>query len=291
VALKIVHLCDVHSSKGEDVPAAFAHTLVVDGGTYIIDLCKPCDDERFTPLAAFMDAFGLLTEGTVDPREAVAENLRATVRQESPVAAVKPAPVRAQAPAPQKAPAVPVQAPAAAPVPSEPESRSDLVLRLIRASKGAGVGAAELAEATGVSVSHITTFTSPLRMDGLIDFVGRRWYAPEHVPQVLKDGLAKRREVVQARNAIPRECILDGQAFVTTQQWDDHCQSEHGAKPAEVLGLACPLDRQEFTTPQLLGMHGRQIHNCAHTPQLFNLAVTEGDPVGIIADIKARFSA
>lgn len=290
MALKIVHLCDVHSTKGEDVPAAFAHTLVLDGGTYAIDLCKPCDDERFTPLAAFMDAFGLLTEGTVDPREAVAENLRAIVRQESPqaspVAPVKAPPVRAQAPAPVRAPE-PVLA---APVSVEPEAHDAHILRLLQGAPD-GLSAAELAAATGLSVGSVSTYTSPLRTEGKVAFVARRWWAPENVPKDLQESLAKRRDIVHARDAIPRVCIVDAEAFPTTQLWDAHCQSVHGVKPSELLGLSCPLDGEEFGTPQLLGMHGRLAHNCSHTPQLFNLAADNGDPVGIIADIRARYPA
>lgn len=288
MALKIVHLCDVHSQKGEDIPAAFAHTLTLDGGTYAIDLCAACDSERFMPLAAFLDAFGMLTEGTVDPRAAEAENLRtyyATQAGAAPApASSRDAPIRVRV---RPVSTIPEPAPPE-PAGSDDTTRSAAVLASLRAAPD-GLAIGELTERTGISEPTLRRVLTPLRESGAVEFLARRWWMPEHVPADLRASLLHGREVVHERNATPRVCVIDGESLTSVTTWDDHCRTAHGAKPAEILGLFCPMDGAEFAAPQVLGMHGRTVHGCVHTPALFNLADAEGDPLGIIADIRAKF--
>jgi hypothetical protein len=290
MALKIVHLCDVHSSKGEDIPAAFAHTIVVDGGTFAIDLCGVCDQERYLPLVGFLDAFGLLTDGTVDPRESVAEDLRRTFAGSE---LAKPAAPASKAKPPTsstpRATAVAVQT-APEPLP-EPDGGTDRLADVLDALRAApeGLPTDELAVRVGLAPSYVSKYTSELRKTNRADYLSHKWYATEHVPVKERERLQRMRDVTAARDATPRICIVDGATLNYTQAWEQHCLQMHSVKPAQLLGLTCPFDGETFSTAQLLGMHGRQAHDCVHTPQLFLKADNVGDPLGLIADIRARF--
>lgn len=300
MALKIVHLCDVHSAKGDDVPAQYAHTLTLDGGTYAIDLCPACDAEKFLPMVAFLDAFGLLTDGAVDPREAVAENLRLSAG----VATSKPTRVRVRASsfvpedAPQDASAAPVAAPAAPEALATPEAEERLYpstrarlpqVRQMLLEAPEGIRADVMTSALNLSHGALTTALDVLREAGRAEYLGHRWWAPENVPQAMRAELEAKRAVVAARNTVPRICPVDGEAISGTSQWHDHCTRAHGAPPAQILGLVCPLDGEAFSHPQVLGMHGRKEHDAVHTPQLFQLAIDAGDPVGIVAGIRKEY--
>jgi hypothetical protein len=298
MALKIVHLCDVHSQKGEDIPASFAHTIALDGGTYAIDLCPSCDSERFLPLAAFLDAFGLLTDGAVDPREAVSENLRAVHAQQS-------APKRSHkrqesAPAPSAPPRAPERSqtqqstPATAiPIPEGAyritRERVPLVDEMLREAPE-GLSVDEITERLDSTRGGATTALDILKAAGRATFTLQKWWAPENVPAAEQARSAKLRATVAARNSIPRVCPVDGESLLGTNQWDLHCLHAHSVRPAELLGLTCPIDGETFSAPQVLGMHARQEHECAHTPLLFEKAAALGDSLGIIAAIRARFA-
>lgn len=305
MALKIVHLCDVHSSKGEDIPAAFAHTLVLDGGTFAIDLCTPCEHERFAPLVAFMDAFGLLTDGVVDPREALSENLRQTFvdsvkRAPAQKQTSAPVSVQKQTPAPARPPVAPVVSESAPESPDELSARVRLqtetrerlpIVRKLLLDCADGISTKDIGRRLGLaSENTVLNLLTLLRESGHADFIRQKWWAPEHVTQEMRDELSALREIVHARNAVPRVCPVDGESVVGSSEWDHHCNDVHGVPPRELLGLMCPIDGETFSTPQVLGMHGRKEHDAVHTPQLFQHADELGDSLGIIAAIRARFS-
>jgi len=312
MALKIVHLCDVHSQKGEDIPAAFAHTIAVDGGTFAIDLCPVCDQERFTPLVAFLEAFGLLTDGAIDPREAVAENLRQlygaeTFTQREKFTRTTPA-AREPRRKEQAAPSAPEPSPERSETPTatqesaesiaagkklqrETRERLPLVLAMLRDAPE-GLSVREVAErlsasdAAALNALQLLASEEPPRGE----FIAQKWWAPENVPQEERARLEAARAIVHARNAVPRVCPVDGESIVGTSAWDLHCQREHGVQPATLLGLTCPIDGEVFTAPQVLGMHGRKQHDAVHTPQLFTFAEQLGDSLGVLADIRARYA-
>lgn len=313
MALKIVHLCDVHSAKGEDIPATFAHTIGVDGGTFAVDLCPQCDAERFLPLVGFLEAFGLLTDGAVDPRPAIAENLRTLYAQQSgaslppaavPAPAPAAAPVRAQQPEPRpiapRPPSKPVQG-RSEPAEEEllpagrvvyPETAARLpALRTLLLGNPDGLSVREIQQRMQLTAGAATNALGLLKEAGHAEYLGQRWHAPENVPEDVRERFAAQREIVAARNSVPRVCPVDGEQFSGTSQWADHCTRAHGVSPAEFFGLVCPLDAEEFSAPQVLGMHGRREHDAVHTPQLFQLAAEAGDPVGLVADIRKRFGA
>lgn len=298
MALKIVHLCDVHSTKGEDIPAQYAHTIALDGGTFAIDLCSVCDQERFTPLVAFLDAFGLLTDGTVDPREAVAENLRLThaaasagrsqTRQKERRAPTdaESAPERPEPP--QRAPESAAELTQRAKLQEHTKARLPLVAAMLREAPE-GLELRTIWERLSVSESAAQNLVALLRESGHAEFIGSKWWAPENVPAKMRDELARAREIVAARNAVPRICPVDGESFNGTNAWESHTLHAHGVRPAELLGLTCPIDGELFTAPQVLGMHGRKQHDAVHTPQLFAFAEQLGDALGMVADIRKRY--
>lgn len=312
MALKIVHLCDVHSQKGEDIPAAFAHTIAVDGGTFAIDLCPVCDQERFTPLVAFLEAFGLLTDGAVDPREAVAENLRSMYAEQFLSTTQAPQRVRVKGSEKrqkeQAAPSAPEPSPersetrpdtqdsterlaAGKKLQKETRERLPLVLAML-ADAPEGLAIRVIAERLGVTESAALNAVQLLQKEEppRAEFIAGAWWAPENVSTEERERLAAQRAIVHARNAHPRICPVDGESIVGTSAWDLHCGRAHGVVPSVLLGLICPIDAEEFSAPQVLGMHGRREHGAVHTPQLFAIAEEMGDPVGLVADIRSRYA-
>jgi hypothetical protein len=305
MALKIVHLCDVHSAKNDDIPAAFAHTLVVDGGTYAIDLCTSCDNERFTPLVAFLAAFGLLTDGEVDPREAVAENLRemyGAMGQTSPAAPEKRQ-KRKAAREEREEPAERSESNVDTLTTSEeeqlvPEGRLQLETRnrlplmrsiLLEAPEGLSLRVAmERLDATEGQTQNALNL---LRSTGHAEYIAQKWWAPENVSESERARLLAAREIVHARNATPRVCPVEGAEVSGSNAWEEHCVNEHGVRPAQLLGLTCPLDGESFSAPQVLGMHGRRQHDAVHTPQLFQFAEQAGDPLGLVAGIRKQYGS
>jgi hypothetical protein len=305
MALKIVHLCDVHSSKNVDIPASFAHTIILDGGTYAVDLCAECDAERFMPLAAFLEAYGLLTDGNVDPREAVSENLRTMYAEQ--LAAPAPAVVRrrARSESDEKETTAPVVAPDASktsqngsrasldvPVDERTTSvvreRRELALAMLN-DAAEGLSASELAQRLDTTATALNASVLPaLRDAGLAEFIGARWWAPQNVSPEMREKLARAREIVAVRDSVPRVCPVDGETLTGNRLWEDHCVNVHKMRPAEIFGLTCPLDGETFVNPQTLGMHGRREHDAVHTPALFQLAKDADDPVGVIAAMRER---
>lgn len=306
MALKIVHLCDVHSTKGEDIPAQYAHTIALDGGTFAIDLCPTCDQERFTPLVAFLDAFGLLTDGAVDPREAVAENLRLSfaaqlasaeskparsgTRQKERPAPSAPLPSPERSEPPQSAPETTEELAAGKKIQKETRERLPLV-RSMLAEAPEGLSLRTIAERLGITDAAAQNAVQLLSAEEppRAEFIAQRWWAPENVPTEERERLLAARAIVEARNAVPRICPVDGESILGSRAWETHCLERHGVRPAELLGLTCPIDGESFPAPQVLGMHGRRQHDAVHTPQLFAMVDELGDALGVLADIRKRY--
>jgi hypothetical protein len=242
MALRIVHLCDVHSAKGEDVPAAAAHTLTADGVSFAIDLCEPCDSERWAPVVAFVQAYALQTDdsGQGAPDLTNPVDLRALLDNMASLPGLQgvtggkgqgKAKAKAVDPAPEAAP--------------EPEAEpSDDEPGVINGRR----------------------------------VLGLRKYDDEAHRQA--------RAIVRERNRTPRVCPIDGDETVSPTAW-----LAHRVRPATLFGLVCPVCGHEESSPQRLGMHGRLEHDAVHTPQLFWMGDEAGDPLGILAGIRARYGA
>lgn len=255
MALKIVHLCDVHSSKGEDVPAVAAHTMTADGVSFAIDLCHACDSERWAPLVAFVQAFALVIDDnavapTVDTSGVDLPRLLAQLGM------VDPSVADHAAKAARKAAKADRKAARPTPAPEAPEAPTPAL--------------------RAVQDPPAVVMVSGRNVAGLAKYHDRAH--------------RQKRERVRERNQTPRVCPLDGTETTNPTQWHNHTTYAHGVTPAEMLGVVCPLCGLEFDRVQTLGMHGRREHDAVHTPQLFGFADAAGDPHGIVATIRARYT-
>lgn len=79
-------------------------------------------------------------------------------------------------------------------------------------------------------------------------------------------------------------CPVCAESAPSSDAMGRHLGHAHGLTPVTVYGLSCPLCGKDLATGRALGAHGRREHGTTDgVPGLFALAISEGDPLGVVA--------